>query len=140
MAVFGDYGVRPVDVTRPPEASEPYGLSKRLAEEVCRTFAAGGGITALSLRPAYPPPDADWPLWRPPAGRPPRRLTLADGTPIAALAATGTAAALEAALRYEGPWRGFAITAAPATVTGDDTPAALGRRPSRTTRQPAGSA
>ncbi|RBQ19022.1 hypothetical protein DP939_17740 [Spongiactinospora rosea] len=140
MAVYSGYGVRPVDVTRPPDAHEPYGLSKRLAEEVCRTLAAGGGITALSLRLAYPTPDADWPLWRPPAGRPPQRLTLADGSPIAALSAADTAAALEAALHYEGPWRAFAITAAPATVTADDTPATLGWRPSGTTRQGAGTA
>ncbi|MDF5753714.1 NAD(P)-dependent oxidoreductase [Spongiactinospora sp. TRM90649] len=132
LAVFRDYGVRPVDVRLAADADEPYGLSKRLAEEVCRTQAAGGGITAVSLRLAYPTPDADWPLWRPPTGAEPFNPTMGDGRPVTPLSAVDTAAAIEAALGYDGPHRGFAITGDPATVTGDDTASVLGWRPSRT--------
>ncbi|MCG5218430.1 NAD-dependent epimerase/dehydratase family protein [Streptosporangium sp. KLBMP 9127] len=153
MSVFSEYGRRPVDVSLPPDSTEPYGLSKRMAEEVCRTTA--GDLTGVSLRLAHPTPDDDWPLWRPPAvrppgqdeavpppgpsrgpdggvplvARPPVRLRFDDGTPVVALAGSDTAAAIEAALRYGGPYRAFAVTGDPRTVTGDDTPAVLGWAP-----------
>lgn len=135
MSVHADHGRVPVDPAAPPDAVEPYGLSKRLAEEVCRTLAARAPRPSVcSLRLAYPTPDADWPAWRRPDTGELARPTLADGTPTAALAATDLAAAVEAGLRYRGGYRAFPVVGDPGTVTGDtdDTADVLGWAPART--------
>jgi nucleoside-diphosphate-sugar epimerase len=41
----------PVDDGHPRRAMRPYGLSKRLAEDLCRGFSELTGITTVSLRP-----------------------------------------------------------------------------------------
>lgn len=41
----------PVDDEHPRRATRPYGLSKRLAEDLCHGFTARTGIASLSLRP-----------------------------------------------------------------------------------------
>jgi UDP-glucose 4-epimerase len=41
----------PVDDAHPRRAMRPYGLSKRLAEDLCEGFTARTGIPAVSLRP-----------------------------------------------------------------------------------------
>jgi nucleoside-diphosphate-sugar epimerase len=41
----------PVDDEHPRRAMRPYGLSKRLAEDLCEGFTARTGIATLSLRP-----------------------------------------------------------------------------------------
>jgi UDP-glucose 4-epimerase len=41
----------PVDDKHPRRAVRPYGLSKRLAEDLCEAFSARTGIATLSLRP-----------------------------------------------------------------------------------------
>ncbi len=41
----------PVDDAHPRRAMRPYGLSKRLAEDLCEGFTARTGITTVSLRP-----------------------------------------------------------------------------------------
>jgi UDP-glucose 4-epimerase len=41
----------PVDDAHPRRATRPYGLSKRLAEDLCEGFTAQTGITTVSLRP-----------------------------------------------------------------------------------------
>jgi nucleoside-diphosphate-sugar epimerase len=43
----------PVDDEHPRRAVRPYGLSKRLAEDLCDSFTARTGIPAVSLRPAW---------------------------------------------------------------------------------------
>jgi UDP-glucose 4-epimerase len=43
----------PVDDDHPRRAMRPYGLSKRLAEELCDGFAARSGIAVVSLRPVH---------------------------------------------------------------------------------------
>jgi UDP-glucose 4-epimerase len=43
----------PVDDAHPLRAMRPYGLSKRLAEELCDGFAARTGIAVVSLRPVH---------------------------------------------------------------------------------------
>lgn len=69
----------PVDDEHPRRAMRPYGLSKRLAEDLCERFTAATGIATLSLRPvavwgpeAYPrvehqrraEPRSEWqPFW-----------------------------------------------------------------------------
>jgi nucleoside-diphosphate-sugar epimerase len=41
----------PIDDDHPRRAMRPYGLSKRLAEDLCEGFTARTGIASLSLRP-----------------------------------------------------------------------------------------
>jgi UDP-glucose 4-epimerase len=41
----------PVDDLHPRRATRPYGLSKRLAEDLCEAFTARTGIPTVSLRP-----------------------------------------------------------------------------------------
>jgi nucleoside-diphosphate-sugar epimerase len=43
----------PIDDAHPRRAMRPYGLSKRLAEELCDGFAARTGIAVVSLRPVH---------------------------------------------------------------------------------------
>jgi nucleoside-diphosphate-sugar epimerase len=43
----------PVDDAHPRRAMRPYGLSKRLAEDLCAGFTARTGIASLSLRPVW---------------------------------------------------------------------------------------
>jgi nucleoside-diphosphate-sugar epimerase len=47
----------PIDDDHPRRAMRPYGLSKRLAEDLCEGFTARTGIATLSLRPVA--------VWRP---------------------------------------------------------------------------
>ena len=133
MSVYADYGHRPVDPTAPPDATEPYGLSKRLAEEVCRTRAAAHPDTAVcSLRLAHPTPDADWPAWRRPDTGILHQPRWPDGSPIAALAAADLAAAVAAALRYRGGYRTFAIVGDSRAIDRTDgTAEVLGWTPAR---------
>ena len=46
---FPDYF--PVDDVHPRRAMRPYGLSKKLAEDLCEGFSARTGIATISLRP-----------------------------------------------------------------------------------------
>ncbi|HLR92901.1 MAG TPA: NAD(P)-dependent oxidoreductase [Jiangellaceae bacterium] len=134
MSVFHRYGRVPVDVIQPPDAAEPYGLTKRLAEEVCRSSENLPGLGVCSLRLAFPTPDADWPLWRPPQDRQePTLRTLDDGTPLHALSASDLAGGLEAAIDYSGPYRTFCLLGDDdgRSVIGDDTASVLGWRPTR---------
>jgi nucleoside-diphosphate-sugar epimerase len=41
----------PIDDEHPPRPQSPYGLSKRLAEEMCRYFTERTGIATICLRP-----------------------------------------------------------------------------------------
>jgi len=43
----------PVDDTHPRRATRPYGLSKRLAEDLCAGFTARTGVPTVSLRPVW---------------------------------------------------------------------------------------
>ncbi len=43
----------PIDDDHPRRAMRPYGLSKRLAEELCDGFSARSGIPVVSLRPVH---------------------------------------------------------------------------------------
>src|ERR1700733_15999051 len=43
----------PVDDAHPRRAMRPYGLSKRLSEDMCEGFTARTGIPTVALRPAW---------------------------------------------------------------------------------------
>lgn len=49
----------PIDDDHPPRPGSPYGMAKRLAEEMCRHFTEKHGITTICLRPPWVmPPEA----------------------------------------------------------------------------------
>lgn len=134
MSVFAGYARRRVDTTATPDATDPYGLTKRLGEQVLAALAPSLGLAVSSLRLVFPTTDEAWPEWvfSQGDGRP-RVMTMRDGTPIPSLAASDLAAAIECGLEYRGPYRAFSATA---DVTGvsvlpDDTPEVLGWRPIR---------
>lgn len=111
LSVFRDLAARRVDESVPPDATDPYGLTKRLGEEVCRAAADQWAMSVNVLRLAYPTPDATWPAW----GFPRRPVVprAADRSPIHGTAASDLARAVLAALDYRD---GFQIF----TISGDD--------------------
>lgn len=133
MSVYAGFGSRPIDLATPADATEPYGLSKRLGEDACRALAGRSQLpAACSLRLAFPTPDADWPRWRQPDTGTLNQPQWPDGKPITALAAADLAAGVTAGLRYRGRYRSFAIVGDPRTIRGDDTAQVLGWTPTRT--------
>lgn len=115
MSVYADLkGRRIADETVPADACEPYGLTKRLGEQVCHAAAREWGMSVNILRLAWPTPDEVWPAWDPPwHDGPPMRLTTPDGTPIHGTAASDLGAAVAAALDYRHGCETF-------TICGDD--------------------
>jgi nucleoside-diphosphate-sugar epimerase len=101
MSVFDDYLRSGSDEQNVPDATDVYGLTKRLGELVCVAAAQGGTMTAVSLRLVGPTPDDEW-------------ASFAD--PILApviTAGSDVAAAVSAALRLEmarGTWEAFTIS------------------------------
>ncbi|HEY6738460.1 MAG TPA: NAD(P)-dependent oxidoreductase [Actinopolymorphaceae bacterium] len=79
------------DESVPPNANDPYGLSKRLGEEVCRAAVEEYGMSIVALRLCFPIPDEEWP----PSPSRPRQ---------AAIATSGrdTARAIASALDHQG--------------------------------------
>jgi nucleoside-diphosphate-sugar epimerase len=73
-----------------PDASDLYGFTKRLGEEVCLNATRAYGMSANALRMCFPTPDDEWAALA--------RL----GTPTIATAASDVARALLAALDYRG--------------------------------------
>ena len=94
------------DESVPPNATDFYGLAKRLGEEVCRA-ATEHGMDTVCLRLCYPTPDDQWPKSEKP-------MQLAIST-----SGRDVAAAIEAALHYRG--HGFEAFA----ISGDATGKAL---------------
>ncbi|GAA2778947.1 NAD-dependent epimerase/dehydratase family protein [Streptomyces showdoensis] len=108
LSVFRDLTSRALDETVPPDATDPYGLTKRLAEQVCHAAVAQWDMSVTVLRLAWPTTDEAWPAWALP-GRPPRTHTL-DGAPVHALAADDLARAVLAALEHRAGYDVFHIT------------------------------
>jgi nucleoside-diphosphate-sugar epimerase len=81
-----------------PDASDLYGFSKRLGEEVCRNATRAYGMSANALRLCFPTADDEWLAQT--------RL----GTPTIATAASDVARALLAALAYRGGFEAFMIS------------------------------
>lgn len=109
MSVFADPASRLLDESAVPDATDVYGLTKRLGEEVCRAAVARDGLSVSILRLAWPTPDHLWPAW----GRvtPPARPAGPGGAPACATAATDLAAAITAALGYRDGLQIFTISA-----------------------------
>jgi len=91
------------DESVPPNATDFYGLSKRLGEEVCRA-ATEYGIDTVCLRLCFPMPEDQWPK----SETPMQRAISTSGRDVAA--------AIEAALHYRG--HGFEAFAISGDATG----------------------
>lgn len=112
LSVFREYGKVPVDTSRPPDATNPYGMSKLLAEQTCATIAAANpGMSVTSLRLAVPTTEELWPLWRSPStpDAEPERIRFGD-VEVAALHPSDLAAAMEWALERDGAYLRLAVT------------------------------
>jgi nucleoside-diphosphate-sugar epimerase len=111
MSVYREVTARELDESARPDATDIYGLTKRLGEEVCAAAVAQWGLSVNVLRLAWPTPDDVWPLWgsRWAAEQPgPRRA--ADGRPIDGTAASDLGRAVCAALEYRDGFQAFTIT------------------------------
>ncbi|MBB5789065.1 NAD-dependent epimerase/dehydratase family protein [Jiangella mangrovi] len=134
MSVFADYAKRRVDTTAAPDAADPYGLTKRLGEQVLAALAPSLGMAVSSLRLVYPTTDEAWPEWASSQGGGRTRvMRMRGGPPIPSLAASDLAAAIERALEYRGPYRAFSVTAdvTGVSVVPDDTQSVLAWSPVR---------
>jgi nucleoside-diphosphate-sugar epimerase len=113
MSVFASQPVplpdRDLDETSPPDASDAYGLAKRLAEVVGQAAAQAHGMTVTALRIAWPTSEPAWPAWALPAFPQPAIVRRTDGTPVPALAASDLTAAVLAALDRDGGFDVFHI-------------------------------
>ncbi|MFC6898774.1 NAD-dependent epimerase/dehydratase family protein [Nonomuraea dietziae] len=69
MSVFTDYTARDYTSSPEPDATDAYGLTKRLGEQVCEAAAVEHGLAVTVLRLVGPMPDEEWHAY----GRAPRR-------------------------------------------------------------------
>ncbi|MCC9306186.1 NAD(P)-dependent oxidoreductase [Kitasatospora sp. RB6PN24] len=111
LSVYQDCAERRLDESVPPDATDLYGLTKRLAEQVCEAAVAQWGMSVTVLRLAWPTTDEAWPAWALPGAEPVLNRA-ADGTLLPALAAGDLSRAVLAALEHR---EGFAVF----HVTGD---------------------
>jgi nucleoside-diphosphate-sugar epimerase len=106
LSVFCDDRVRlierDVDEDTEPDATNLYGVTKRLAEQVGRIAADAHGMTVTVLRLAFPTPDEIWPRWALPILDEPVEIRRVDGTRVPALAGSDLAAAVAAAAARDG--------------------------------------
>jgi nucleoside-diphosphate-sugar epimerase len=79
LSVYADPVSRWLDESAVPDATDVYGLTKRLGEEVCRAAVARDGLSVNILRLAWPTPDHLWPAWG--SVTPPARPTGPGGAP-----------------------------------------------------------
>ena len=108
MSVYRDLRQRRLDETVPSDATDLYGLTKRLGEEVCLAAAAEWGLSVNVLRLVWPTPDEIWPAWGP-AGAP-ERLYTQDGTLIEATRGSDVGRAMLAALDHRDGCQLFTIS------------------------------
>jgi nucleoside-diphosphate-sugar epimerase len=109
MSVFRDLENRRLDESDPTDATDLYGLTKRLGEQVCAAAVAEWGLSVNVLRLTWPTPDDVWPLWGI-RGEPPFQRYAGDGRPIEATAASDLARAALAALEYRDGLQIFTIS------------------------------
>jgi nucleoside-diphosphate-sugar epimerase len=100
MSVYSDKGVGrdgAVEGT-PPDATDVYGFTKRLGEEVCRNACRAWGMSVNALRLYLPVPETRW------------MAEAGKGAPTPWTTAEDTARALLAALEYRGGFQAFTIS------------------------------
>ena len=108
MSVYQNLTRRRLEEAEPPDATDIYGLTKRLGEEVCLAATVEWGLSVNVLRLVWPTPDDVWPAWGP--WTTPKVLHTGDGTPIHATAASDLGRALLAALDHRDGFQRFTIS------------------------------
>lgn len=139
LSVFAQYSFTPIPAGAQPDATELYGLTKRLAESALQIAAEGvpptpeeGPITVTSLRLAYPTTAEDWPRWKSPVvpDEDAEMVRMKDGTPHPAMHPEDLTAAVWAALNRDrgGPFEAIAVSSAPHALDDDAAQRLLGWR------------
>ncbi len=108
MSVYRDLMRRRLDETLPPDATDLYGLTKRLGEQVCLAAAVEWGLSVNVLRLVWPTPDELWPAWGPWGA--PELMYAEDGTLIHPTRASDLARALLLALDHRDGGQIFTIS------------------------------
>jgi nucleoside-diphosphate-sugar epimerase len=108
MSVYRDLTQRRLDETVPADATDLYGLTKRLGEQVCLAAASEWGLSINVLRLVWPTPDEIWPAWGP--WQTPGPLYATDGTLIQATRASDLGRAILAALDHRDGFQIFTIS------------------------------
>jgi nucleoside-diphosphate-sugar epimerase len=108
MSAYRDLTQRRLDEAEPPDATDVYGLTKRLGEEVCLAAAVEWGMSVNVLRLVWPTPDDVWPAWGP--WETPELLRAEDGTLIQPTAASDVGRAVLASLDYRDGFQLFTIS------------------------------
>ncbi len=109
LSVYRELTDSRLDESVPADASDLYGLTKRLAEQVCAAAVARWGMSVTVLRLAWPTTEEAWPAWALPGGEPVLNRS-ADGTLIPAVAAGDLSRAVSAALEHRNGFEIFHIT------------------------------
>jgi len=108
MSVYRDLRQRRLDETVPGDATDLYGLTKRLGEEVCRAAVVEWGLSVNVLRLTWPTPDEIWPAWGPRST--PELLYAGDGTLIEPTRGSDVGRAVLAALDHRDGYQFFTIS------------------------------
>ena len=108
LSVYQNLTRRHLDETLPADATDLYGLTKRLGEQVCQAAAAEWGISVNVLRLVWPTPDEMWPAWGP--WQTPELLYADDGTIIQPTRASDLGRAFLAALDHRDGYQVFTIS------------------------------
>lgn len=108
LSIYRDLMSRSFDETEPPDATDLYGLTKRLGEQVCAAAVAEWGLSVNILRLAWPTADEDWPAWSRLGA--PELLRTPDGTLVQPTAASDLARAVLAALELRDGCQAFTIS------------------------------
>jgi nucleoside-diphosphate-sugar epimerase len=111
MSVYRDLEHRRVDESDPTDATDVYGLTKRLGEQVCAAAVEQWGLSVTVLRLAWPTPDELWPKWGGSLHEPFVRYA-PDGTLIEPTAASDLSRAVLAALEFRDGLQFFTISGA----------------------------
>ncbi len=100
MSVYAGKGIGRVGANEdtPPDATDTYGFTKRLGEEVCRNACREWGMSVNALRLFQPVPEEKW------------LAEARKGEPTPWTTAEDTAQALLAALEYRADFQAFAIS------------------------------
>ncbi|MEV4436258.1 NAD(P)-dependent oxidoreductase [Streptomyces sp. NPDC049585] len=99
LSVYQDFTNRQLDESVAADATDLYGLTKRLAEQVCQAAAARWDMSVTVLRLAWPTTDEAWPAWALPGAAPVVKRAV-DGQPIPAVSASDLSRAVLAALDH----------------------------------------
>jgi nucleoside-diphosphate-sugar epimerase len=108
MSIYHRLLDRDLDGDEPPDATDLYGLTKRLGEQVCQAAAEEWGMSVNVLRLTWPTADADWPAWTRFGDR--KLLHTGDGTLVEPTAASDLAAAVLSAVDYRDGCQTFLIS------------------------------